>query len=535
MTFDEYNTDDNFDKEESSLEELVKIGIGEGKSSDDIRKSLSPKWQKSKKIGEFDNYIKQFSTTPKTEEEKPTEEKILDKVITASAPQSDEKKTEIETPILDRGEEKYLKEQYKKADRAQGEELKQLEKKSDYNWEQEYKTASKMSDAYRRIDDKMISQLPTFMFKRYQNGEFGEPQSSDAKLRLAHFMINGLGTALSNMGHKINKDGQMEESDFQKYQRTNLEQGLENRWNKYKQETQNAIDLATKEGMKEQDARLAIEQLTRDQRSNTVWNMMNNNQKLYAMEVTKKIGDYLGNMDISELGDFIAGAAYEGYMDIDKVVALGIAKVAQRMPEILEQLPNGNIKDMVSAMISGGGTPIMASFGGLGGEPTPEGNGTTNLTGNLQNYTTVGGEQISFNFNDPNAGKKIKGVYDDLIRRYKNGEIDAETFKQYYEPMYIESKKHPGSVNTFLSGNSDKALEKANSEMIALIDEELSTLNEKAKNGSIKPSEYNTEFNKLRAKASKYGASEKELKFIDKSKVADDKIIKAVDKAGKKK
>ena len=102
MTFAEYNTDDNFDKNESSLEELVKLGLAEGKTSDEIKSSLSPKWQKSKKIGEFDSYINKFSA-PKVEEEKPTEEKVLEKIVTETAPQTEEKKTP-----LDKGTKDYL-------------------------------------------------------------------------------------------------------------------------------------------------------------------------------------------------------------------------------------------------------------------------------------------------------------------------------------------------------------------------------------------------------------------------------------------
>ena len=94
MTFAEYNTDDNYDNKngfESSLEELVKLGLAEGKTSDEIKSSLSPKWQKSKKIGEFDNYVSKYST-PKAEETKPTEEKVVEKVVTETAPQTTENK-----------------------------------------------------------------------------------------------------------------------------------------------------------------------------------------------------------------------------------------------------------------------------------------------------------------------------------------------------------------------------------------------------------------------------------------------------------
>ena len=82
MTFDEYNTDENFDKKESSLDELVKLGLEEGKSSDEIKSSLSPKWQKSKKIGEFDNYVTKYSK-PK---EEPKTEEVKENVTEETAP-----------------------------------------------------------------------------------------------------------------------------------------------------------------------------------------------------------------------------------------------------------------------------------------------------------------------------------------------------------------------------------------------------------------------------------------------------------------
>ena len=82
MTFDEYNTDENFDRNESSLDELVKLGLEEGKSSDEIKSSLSPKWQKSKKIGEFDNYVTKYSK-PK---EEPKAEEVKETVTEETAP-----------------------------------------------------------------------------------------------------------------------------------------------------------------------------------------------------------------------------------------------------------------------------------------------------------------------------------------------------------------------------------------------------------------------------------------------------------------
>ena len=561
MTFAEYNTDKNFDDNNSSLEELVNIGVSEGKSDKEIKNALSPKWQKSKKIGEFDSYYQNaIKNKPK---EAPKKEPSADDAVGLkalgainggiAAPVSNppEKKKEEEAPevenaveetveeddsltapALSNGDEKYLKDQRNRAENAEVRELNKIDDRADYNYKKMYDSIARTSDAYKHIDDKLVAQLPTFMFKRYLNDEFGDHKSTDAKLRLAHFLINGVGTALQNASAAI-KGGPTQESDIQKYNRTNLEQGLENRWKKYKAETDNAIALASKETMSEQEARHAVEQLTRNQNMNTMWNTMNENQKLYAMEVTKKIGDYVGNMDLSELGDFIAGAAYEGKMDKDKVIAIGIAKLAENSPEILDKLKEGGMKDMVMSFI---GTGATAGIGGAlgGGNPAPNGNGTTNLTGNIQNYKTVDGKEISFNFSDPNAGKKIQGVYNDLIKRYKDGEIDEATFKEYYDPMYAESKKHPGSFSTFFSGNAESAIKKANADMRVELSTKFEQLNSSAAAGNLSPSEYEAKFNEYKEKAMKFGATGKEIEAMDDNRMKEEKIVKAQKKKAEK-
>jgi hypothetical protein len=242
MTFDEYNTDENFDKKESSLDELVKIGVSEGKTDKEIKDALSPKWQKSKKIGEFDTYYKNYAT--------PKKEEVKEEVKETEKPAEPFK--EEETPktktTLTSGDKNYMQQVDDVGEATEEKELEKITKNSDKNYNALYDTMDKQGKAFGKIDDKLVAQLPTFMIKRYADGEFGDPKSSDAKLRLAHFMINGLGTALSNASHIIKKDGVQEQSDIEKYQQTNLEQGLQNRWNKYNQETQAAIDLAKAQG-----------------------------------------------------------------------------------------------------------------------------------------------------------------------------------------------------------------------------------------------------------------------------------------------
>jgi hypothetical protein len=261
--------------------------------------------------------------------------------------------------------------------------------------------------------------------------------------------------------------------------------------------------------------------------------MMDQNQKVFALQVTKEIGSMLGGMDTSELANFIAGAALTGDMKKDEVIAIGVAKLAANAPDIIKNLPDGNIKDMVMGMIGGNPSFVGAGIGGVG--KTDSNGNQTNLTGNLQNYKTIGGEDISFDFTDANAGKKIQAVYDDLIDRYKKGEIDEATFKEYYDPMYAESKKHPGSFKTFFSSGSDEAIRKANTDIRVELSEKLEDLNTKAKNGEIKPSKYADLFEEYKTKAKKYGASEKDLKSIESGRVSEEKILKAASKKVKKK
>ena len=104
---------------------------------------------------------------------------------------------------LDKHTQSYLNKNDTIAETVEKKQLDKLLKNSDANWKQMTETSAKVRNAYNDIDDKYIEQLPTFMFRRYQNGEFGDPKSGDAKLRLAHFMINGVGTALSNASHII--------------------------------------------------------------------------------------------------------------------------------------------------------------------------------------------------------------------------------------------------------------------------------------------------------------------------------------------
>ena len=252
---------------------------------------------------------------------------------------------------LDKHTQSYLNKNDTIAETVEKKQLDKLLKNSDANWKQMTDTSAKVRNAYNDIDDKYIEQLPTFMFRRYQNGEFGDPKSSDAKLRLAHFMINGVGTALANASHIIRKDGVQEQSDYEKVQGTNLEQGLANRWRKNTAETEEVIKIANKEADNEQDARIYVEQLTRDNMLKSGWNAMDQNQKLYAINVSREIGKMIGDMNVEELSNFITAQALNGNLSEQQAVVVGLASLVSKTPELLQKMPEGGVKNAVMSLL----------------------------------------------------------------------------------------------------------------------------------------------------------------------------------------
>ena len=284
MTFDEYNTDENF-KDKSTADELVKIGYDEGKTREDIENSLSPLWKEDKKGNvkkALDKYYK--VETPKEEQKEEVKEtvKTTTPETKANITASDKNFTDSQFGLAD-----YANDKVRNSNAA----------KSQENWDELAGTMEKQGKAFRNIDDKLVAQIPTFMTKRYVDGEFGDPKSTDAKLRLAHFLVNGVGSKLkqaSNIAMRTAGKAPMFDdttSDYEKYQQSNFAKGMENRWRKYEAETNAAIDLATKEGGNEQELRNTAQQITQTNKLNSAFNMLNENQKVYALRVVNKIGN----------------------------------------------------------------------------------------------------------------------------------------------------------------------------------------------------------------------------------------------------
>jgi hypothetical protein len=273
--------------------------------------------------------------------------------------------------------------------------------------------------------------------------------------------------------------------------------------------------------MSEQDARLAVEQLTRNGRMNTKWNMMNEKQKKYAIQVTKEIGDYIGDMDLDEIANFIAGASINGDIDKNEVVAIGLAKLAAKSPELMTKLPDGDMKNFVSS--------ILPSFGGSTDKPKEEGdkkdsdsiideektgNKVLNPSGNLKGYKALDGKTYDFStFENKDGKEKLVKLIKDLDDRFYSGEINAETYRKYRDPLYKEAGKHIG----IKASTTDDAL-KAN------VEKKLKDLNKNTKNGSVTVNDYKEQTAKIIAMAEDAGMSAEAIAKLKKDFINTDKI-----------
>lgn len=487
MTFDEYNTDENF-KGKSTADELVKIGYDEGKTREDIENSLSPLWKEDKK----GNVKKALDKYYKVEEPKEEKKEEVKETVKTTAPKV-ETKTNITT-----SDKNFTDSQFGIADNALNEVRKSNAAKSQENWDELAGTMEKQGQAFRRIDDKLVAQIPTFMTKRYVDGEFGDPKSTDAKLRLAHFLVNGVGSKLkqaSNIAMKTAGKAPMFDdttSDYEKYQQSNFAKGMENRWRKYEAETNAAIDLATKEGGNEQELRNTAQQITQTNKLNSAFNMLNENQKVYALRVVNKIGNEIGNLSDDQFINMLIGFAVSG----DNLT----------WQEAAEILVGKFGKDAIGGKLGGkinGGKPVVAGLGGSGEDkPTAE----------LEDGTVID----PGNWMSSKEYKELVAAADNLSNKYYNGEIDADKFRSEYAKLEEVMKSHGIANSIHGIKPADKMIETNNKMKIAEIDEKLTTLNKGAK--KMDKEEYLKQFNALRAEAVKYGADDKQLAYMDKKK-----------------
>lgn len=507
MTFEEYNTDDNFNRKESSLDELVKIGASEGKTLDDIKGSLSPKWQKSKYINDIDSYYNKYT---KPQETPKTEEKTVEEVVS---------ETTGEKPLITKEKSATAQSQNETSMAQEDFEKQRVINNKNADWDNLLDTNQRRGAAFKTIDDHYLEGLPTFIFRRYQNGEFGDlsnPEGKkDAKLRMAYFMINGLGTALQNASATI-KGGAQQQSDIEKLKESQMTNAIQNRWEKNRQDTQSAIDLAVKEAGNEQEIYDAAARISSNNRLQSAFNRMNEEQKVYTLEVMAKIGDKLGNMNDDQFANTLFGFAAMGdKMDKEELAAMLVYRFGKKA------LNDPSVKNWLES--------FGISLGDAEEKPAGIGDsGNGNKTAELSDGTVIDPGLTM----DNKEYQQVLNAADRLSQDYYDGKITVDEFRTEYKKLEDLMKSHPIKGITKNIKSAESVIKENNNTRLGQVTTSLEELNANA--GSMSPGDYNDQFDNLKENAKKWGASEKELKNIEKKRLSREKILKAAEKKNKK-
>ncbi len=507
-TFDSYNTDEAYKDKGTTAKGLVDAYKKDNPngSADDFYAKLNKTWAQDKD-GHVKNAVNEaFKAKEEVKEEPKAEEKTAPKVEEMTQT-TEALKPEDETKIKD-SDKKFLEDTNAIATEQENAELNKVIDYRSKDWDNTVDNMKRQGDAFKKIDDKLIEQLPTFMFKRYQQGEFGDPKSSDAKLRLAYFAMNNVVSKLkqfANASAAARGQGtlfQNTESAYDQYQANNLQKGMENRWKKYEAETDAAIKLATERGMKEEEAYDSVKTIARNQRLQTAFNMMNEKQKVYLMNVTKEIGDKIGSFDNKELIDFLTGAAVSGdKLTWQEAAAIAVARFG---PDVMKAAKEG--KGKIS------GDEKTAGFGGKSKSSATLEDGTTIAPG-----ATMNDEEYN----------KLVAAGDKLSQQYYNGEIDEAKFRSEYAKLEKIMGEH-GWFSFFRNkgiASADDLIKVNNKNNLIKLSDEFDALNNNAKNYT--KDEYLKKYDELKARGVKWGISEKDLKSVEKAK---DKALKKTKK-----
>ena len=519
MTFDEYNTDEVF-KGDSTADELVKKGYDEGKSREEIETSLSPLWKEDKKGNvkkALDKYYK--VETPKKEEVKETAEPSNEtKTKSYSSTQTDSD--------LNKADKDYMYSQFAITDEAKRKAINDAVNEKAAAFNNTLDTLEKQGEAYKQVEDHYLDALPTFSFHRFINGEFGDPKGKDAKIRLAYYMINGLQSklktasnlAMANAGRSpMFSDTR---SDFEKFQESNFNNALENRWNKYKKETDNAMSLLANRGYKEEELTDAARTISENQNLQTAFNMVDENKKAYILEVVTKLGNKIGNMNDKSFVNLILGMASSGTVDPSQAAEMiGIRAGGSLADKYNLFDDNGNldlsvIKNLVSTLGKESTGSILKGYGidldKLNLDGKSEG-GESDTGATLEDGTKIDPGK----YMNSKEYKELVAAGDKLSNQYYNGEIDEEKFRSEYAKLEKIMSEH-GWFSFFRNKgikSADDLIKVNNQNNLIRLSDDLDKLNSNAKN--LTKDEYTTQYNKLKESAIKWGITDKQLNAME--------------------
>jgi hypothetical protein len=283
------------------------------------------------------------------------------------------------------------------------------------------------------INPEYIKSLPKFLLQAYKQGEFGEPSSTDAKARLGYFIINNLGTALTNASATI-KGGPQTQSQWQQIQNTNLQQGLQRHNKLISDRVDNQIKILSTDATQQQNDRNELNKLYRDRVFKNYADMMNDDEVAYVFQTYKNIGK-----DIQGMNDSTKLALIQGMMMVKggDLKSGGAALLTVFGPEVVQKI----------------GTALGVDLG-LTGNPTGDTNGPigdtigTKIVRSAQNKIGVAGSnadaaQISSLMQNKPEGSKIS-ITPDILNSVAGMNQNSTGLAKEYSELNKEIKAANG-------------------------------------------------------------------------------------------
>ena len=417
MTFDEYNTDETYNRSDSTADELIRLAKEEGKAKEAL--NLSSKWSEDRN----GNVQKAIDKYYPAEEEKKEEEPAKVETRTEEKPAET---TPAQTSTLNDTDKNFVNRSDAIADNGEAREQAKQTDEEQTRWNKTMDRLQAQGEAFNRVDDNYMDNLPNFILKDYLDGKFGDPKSADAKTRLAYFTVDKLRASLRNASNAaamaagkspLYSDTQ---SDYDKIRSTNMYKGLENHWKKNEESTAAAMELAKKQGIAEQDLQNSITNLSTSARLQSRFNMMNEQQKAYTLEVMARIGNRISDMDNKEFINTLIGYAMSG----DTIQPTEFA-------EILVGRYGGKHSDQIEAGFDKLSTALT-------GGNKDDGKGKNNLEGVLDANSN---SDYGFAMDKAELAD-LQNKASEIMKAYADGKIDEKAFREQYGKFEDEMNKH---------------------------------------------------------------------------------------------
>lgn len=298
----------------------------------------------------------------------------------------------------------------------------------------------KQQETSKLIDDGYFNNLPKSILRMYKDGDFGDTSTKEGKKRAKNTMglaiVGTLVDALGNIGNSVSAVGgitgtyQGGNNFVDKIRKTNLEEGLRNKWEKQKQTTQRAIDLVKKRSMDEEEAQSAVQRLTSNARMQSQFNRMSQDEKAYAIEVARMTGEQIGTLSNPEVLQLMQGMLATGASAKETALILGMRYAPEVAGTLYKNLTGEEMPSDLSEVIETLGATVKT------GIPDNETNNGHKIKLSDGSEYDVG---ITANKKDFNALNKEAT---NLEQQWYDGQIDDETYLEKYGAIYNEWGKH---------------------------------------------------------------------------------------------